>query len=142
MNKLTCVLSAVLMAGSVQAADSVATLAKANGSVLINNGKQFVTVQPGKVLVAGDRLMVMEGASAQIRYNDGCLQALNGGSMLVVSAKSVCAGGLANVSSVDSLHAQAAGDEKTVDGKTWVWVAAAAGVAAVWMLKDDKTKSP
>ena len=77
MYKLVAISVAFLCAGSALAASSVATINVTNGSVLVNQGKQFVTAQPSQVLAAGDRVMVMEGGKATTNYADGCVQILN-----------------------------------------------------------------
>lgn len=110
MRKLIAFTSALLFTGSALAASSVATINVTNGSVLVNQGKQFVTAQPSQVLAVGDRVMVMEGGKATINYADGCVQTLNSGSLAVVPQQSVCASGLNDVAQISPVSAQAAGD--------------------------------
>jgi hypothetical protein len=64
---------------------------------MLNQGKQFVPIKPGQALNAGDRLMVMQGGSAQIRFADGCDVTVEGGSMVAVPTASTCAGGSLNI---------------------------------------------
>lgn len=64
---------------------------------MVNQGKQFVAVQPGHTLAAGDRVMVMQGGSAVLRFSDGCDVTLSGGSVVTVPETSTCAGGKMNV---------------------------------------------
>ncbi len=111
MLKSIAITSALLFSGSVFAASSVATINVTNGSVLVNQGKQFVTAQPSQVLAAGDRVMVMEGAKATINYADGCVQTLNSGSLAVVPQQSVCASGLNDVAQISPVSAAAVGDK-------------------------------
>lgn len=82
--------------GAVSAAESSATLASAEGSVMVNQGKQFVPVQNGQVFAAGDRVMVMQGGSAVLRFSDGCDVTLSGGSITEIPEVSTCAGGKLN----------------------------------------------
>jgi hypothetical protein len=110
MRKLSLAISALLFAGASFAASSVATINVSNGSVLVNQGKHFVTAQPGQILAAGDRVMVMEGGNAVVKYADGCVQTLGSGSLAVVAAQSVCASGLNQVAQISPVNAQAVGE--------------------------------
>lgn len=114
MSKLVIAISALLFAGSSFAGSPVATLAVTNGSVLVNQGKQFVTAQPSQILAAGDRVMVMEGGNAIVKYTDGCAQTLESGSLAVISQQSVCASlaGANKVAKISPVTAQAVGDEE------------------------------
>ena len=89
---------AVLFAvsGVALGATGSATLSSAQGSVMLNQGKQFVPIKPGQALNAGDRLMVMQGGSAQLRFADGCDVTVEGGSMVAIPTASTCAGGTLN----------------------------------------------
>mgnify|MGYP003490796302 FL=1 len=112
MRQIALAISALMFAGSSLAASSVASLNVSNGSVLVNQGKQFVTAQPGQVLAAGDRVMVMEGGNAVVKYADVCVQALGSGSLAVVAAQSVCASGINKVAQISPVSAQAAGEKE------------------------------
>jgi hypothetical protein len=84
---------ALLFSATAAAASTSATLASVQGSVSANQGKQFVPVQAGQTLAPGDRVMVMQGGSAVLRFADGCEVTLSGGSIAVVPKASTCAGG-------------------------------------------------
>ena len=114
MSNLIIAMSAVLFAGSSLAANSVATLNVTNGSVLVNQGKQFITAQPSQILAAGDRVMVMEGGNAVVKYADGCIQTLSSGSLAVIAQQSVCVLGVNTVAKISPLSAQAVGDKADI----------------------------
>lgn len=119
MKHLYLVISALLATGSVIAAPSSAVLLDANGSVLVNQGKQFVSAKSGQLLTVGDRVMVMEGANASVRYADGCMLKLTAGSLVTVSSQSTCVAGQASVAQVAPMYAQAVGtnvDDGDCDG--------------------------
>ncbi|MFM6988390.1 MAG: hypothetical protein ACKOXG_06960, partial [Arenimonas sp.] len=59
--KAIAFLSAALFAASASAASSVAVLGQTQGTVLVNQGKQFVSAPAGQLLVAGDRVLVLQG---------------------------------------------------------------------------------
>lgn len=112
MIKLSTLVAATLLAGSAFAADSVATLSAQEGTVLVNQGEEFVTATDAQALMAGDRVMVMEGASATITFADGCALPLAAGSLVEIPAQSTCAGAVANVQQVGPTYAQAPGGQQ------------------------------
>lgn len=169
MNRLAFALTIALAASAGVAAQPAATLASAKGSVLVNQGKQFVSAQAGQLLTAGDRVMIMQGGSATLRFADGCVKNLDSGSMLLV--QNTCAS--SSLSQVAAVSAQALGEERDCDddeipdskdddidgdGKlnaddnyenckvgALIWVAGGVGLAASAALisdGDDETISP
>ncbi len=168
MYRLVFALSALVVSSVSFAAQPAATLVSAKGSVLVNQGKQFVTVQKGQLLAVGDRVLVMEGGTASLKFTDGCVQVLPAGTLATV--QTTCnAGSLARVA---PLSAQAVGEERDCDddgivdsqdddidgdgilnaddkserckaGAIW-WLggAAAVGAAALISNGDDATISP
>lgn len=109
MIRIASLIAASLFATSAFAADSVATLDGQQGTVLVNQGEEFVTASEAQALVAGDRVMVMEGGSALVSFTDGCVLALEAGSLLEVPAQSTCGGAVANVQNIGPSYAQAVG---------------------------------
>jgi hypothetical protein len=119
MIRLSALIAASLLATSALAAEtaveSVATLSGQEGTVLVNQGEQFITATEAQALNAGDRVMVMEGGNAEITFADGCLLPLASGSMIEVPAVSTCAGTVANVVSIGPSYAQAVGAPRNDD---------------------------
>ena len=111
MIKLSTLVAATLLAGSAFAADSVATLSAQEGTVLVNQGEEFVTAAESQALMAGDRVMVMEGASATITYADGCALPLIAGTLVELPAQSPCTGAVVSLQQVGPTVAQAPGDD-------------------------------
>lgn len=111
MIKLSTLVAATLLAGSAFAADSVATLSAQEGTVLVNQGEEFVTATDAQALAAGDRVMVMEGASATVTYADGCALPLIAGTLVELPAQSPCNGAVVSVQQVGPTMAQAPGDD-------------------------------
>ena len=115
-------------------ADSVATLGDIGGSVKINQGVEFVDAQPGQPVNAGDRILVMEGGSASITFNDGCKLQISGGSLVTVPATSTCKGAQARSQQIAPSDSGpvggqvggAAGDYRTVNTIGWIWLGTAA----------------
>ena len=145
MKALTFLFAAVSAAGA-SAASAPASLGPTQGVVLVNQGKQFVTAQPGQLLVAGDRVLVMQGGQASLRFTDGCVLPLASGSMVTVPAKSTCAGGSAAVTRVGVQTAQTdSGSNTPPSGDVWVYVAGTVvvvGVLAGTGDSSDDTVSP
>lgn len=116
MVRISAFIAASLLAGSAIAADSVASLSSQEGTVLVNQGEEFITAADNQSLKAGDRVMLMEGASAEITFTDGCALPLVAGSLVDIPAVSPCAGGLAKVQQMGPTYAQAPGDRVVRNG--------------------------
>ena len=123
------VLLAAVLIGATAAAGAATpssgpTLSLGKGTVMINNGTQFVTAKPGQTLKAGDRIMVMEGGSATLNYSNGCKSSLGSSSLNSVSAACSQAPLVQSKSKlIGPMYAQAVGDNsdskacKNKDGK-------------------------
>ncbi|MFY2763010.1 hypothetical protein [Arenimonas sp. MALMAid1274] len=148
MIRITCLIAASLLAGSAFAADAdanqvaAASLANQQGTVLVNQGEEFVTAADSHVLMAGDRVMVMEGGTAEIVFTDGCVLPLASGSLVQVPATSTCAGSVASVESIGPSYAQAVGasedDDSTLKTTLWMGTAIVAMIAALGGDADPK----
>lgn len=144
MNRLTALAAASLLAFPAFAAEPVATLVQQEGTVLVNQGEEFVTAIPDQALKAGDRVMLMEGATAELSFTDGCALPLVAGSLLEIPAVSPCAGGVANVQKLGPTVAQAPGASNDDDSRVaeyLIFGGALAGI--VWQVtKDDYSLEP
>jgi len=116
MKAIILPLALLLFSSHASAIESAATVNAITGNVMVNQGKQFVPVQSGQGLVAGDRVMVMQDSGAALRFNDGCDVRLEGGTIITVPAVSTCAGGALDVSRL-------AGDAAVMNAGTAVRVA-------------------
>jgi hypothetical protein len=74
------------------AASSLATLQLASGKVMVSQGDGFVSADAGLPLRAGDRIMVGDGAKAEIAFGN-CAVTVAPQSLFVVPAKAPCAKG-------------------------------------------------
>lgn len=142
MIRLATAIAATLLATSALASEPVATLSAQEGTVLVNQGEEFATAAEGQALQAGDRVMLMEGASATLTFTDGCALPLEAGSLVEVPAVSTCAGAVANVQKIGPTYAQAVGSRaRDNDNATLIF----AGVAAVivWdLMSNDFSQTP
>lgn len=105
----TAFAASLLLSFSAVAADGAATLTSQEGSVLVNQGEQFITADDAQSLNVGDRVMVMEGGTAEITFADGCVLPLASGSMVEVPEASTCAGTVVQVERIGPSYAQAVG---------------------------------
>ena len=143
MIRLSTLAAAFLLAGSAFGADSVATLSAQSGTVLVNQGEEFTTAAEGQALQAGDRVMLMEGASATVTFADGCELPLAAGSLVEVPAISTCAGAVANVQQVGPTYAQAVGSRSNRNNRGAAWVFGSVGVVlAAALIEDDYSIRP
>ena len=127
-------LAATLLSVTGVAAASDAVLTSIDGVALVNTGESYVTAQADTSLVAGDRVMVMEGGSAVITYADGCAYTLDGTKVLTVSSHSPCDSGQTASQEMGKRYAQAAGAGAV---PLWVPLVGAAGVTTGIILFDD-----
>lgn len=138
MIRTAAILAALVLAAPAFAADdSVAVLSAQTGTVLVNQGEEFITASDAQPLMAGDRVMVMEGGSAQLTFLDGCVLPVESGSLLDVPATSTCAGTVASVQAIGPSYAQAVGapDRRKRRGAWWFFGGWGAGIA--WALIDN-----
>ena len=109
---LAAVLIGATAAAGAATPSSGPTLSLGKGTVMINNGIQFVTAKPGQALKAGDRIMVMEGGSATLNYSNGCKSSLGSSSLNSVSAACSQAPLVQSKSKlIGPMYAQAVGDK-------------------------------
>ena len=146
MKAVAALALSLAFSGAVSAATSSATLASAQGSVMVNQGKQFVPVQNGQVFAAGDRVMVMQGGSAVLRFSDGCDVTLSGGSITLVPEVSTCAGGQLNSTRLANEAPPWINPEAPAAYGTGTWMLVGASALLVGALvsggSDNNTVSP
>lgn len=135
-------LAAALLAGSAFAAEPVATLSAQEGTVLVNQGEEFITAAEGQALQAGDRVMLMEGASATLTFTDGCALPLAAGSLLEVPATSTCAGAVANVQKIGPTYAQAPGSRATNNNGAVLVFTGVTAIIVADLITNDFSRTP
>jgi hypothetical protein len=137
MNRFVIAVAVSMLSTAALAAEPVATLSAQQGTVLVNQGEEFVTAVESQALQPGDRVMVMEGGSAQISFTDGCQLALESGSLVVVPAQSTCAGGVASVRKVAPSYAQAVGSTSRERPTLTQYVVIGGVIIAIMTIDDD-----
>ena len=136
-----------LAAASANAAEPNATLNNVNGTVSVNQGKEFVPAQADMRLKPGDRIMVADKGSATITFDDACRLDLGESKMVTVPAKSACAGAVIAQQGVGPGQGgggAAIGDDDDHDNTgVWIMVGVVAAID-IWALSEDEeqTTSP
>lgn len=85
----------------------IATLKKAKGTVMVDRGKGFATSTANATLNEGDRVITLDGSSAEILFKDGCGTRLEPNSMIVISAVPGCKAAIASVNGAETAAASA-----------------------------------
>jgi len=87
----------------------VATLGETHGQVLLDQGSSYATAESGRELKANDRVFVLNGASAEIQYANGCAIKVNQNTVYNVSSDTHCKNAAANAKFVAPQYAAAIG---------------------------------
>jgi len=95
-------LAALLLLGSTNMASAqepaaVATLNKADGTVMVDSGKGFVSSKANAVLNEGDRVITLGGSGAEIVFADGCKVQLKANNMMAIAMNPGCKGAIVAV---------------------------------------------
>ena len=98
-----------------QAAKIAGTLTEMRGQVLVNSGDRYHRAQGGMLLKLGDRILTLEGASATVVQDDGCVTPLAENMAFMLQTPSVCQGGVNSLRRVGPYYAQAIGGETKTD---------------------------
>jgi ABC-type Fe3+-hydroxamate transport system substrate-binding protein len=82
---------------SAQEPAQVATMNKAEGTVMVDKGKGFVTSKSNAVLNEGDRVITLAKSGAEITFVDGCKAQLKANNMMVIALNPGCKGAIVAV---------------------------------------------
>jgi hypothetical protein len=69
------------------------------GRILVNRGEAFAAIDEAVVLAAGDRIALLDGASARLSVSDGCNETLTGRQIIDSIGNLACAGGAGDAAS-------------------------------------------
>jgi len=107
--------TAMVFGPLAQAAKIAGTLKEMRGRVLVNTGDRYHEAQGGMLLKLGDRILTLQGASATVVQNDGCVTPLAENMAFMLQTPSVCQGGVNSLRRVGPYYAQAIGGETKTD---------------------------
>ena len=90
---------------SAQDPAQVATLDKAEGTVMVDSGKGFVSSKTNAVLNEGDRVITLSNSGAEITFVDGCKVQLKANNMMSIALNPGCKGAIVAVNSAQTVAA-------------------------------------
>jgi hypothetical protein len=133
-------------AAQAPAPDYIATLTKIEGErkVMVNGGEEFKPAVEGMRLKAGDRILVQDDSSAELKYDDECEDGAEENQIMTVPDMSPCAGGVPVVQNLNPAGAGGVvGATASGSNGTGLWLAMAIQTAIYfWLEDDDDTVSP
>lgn len=146
-------LCAVLGTATAVAADQpVAELAALKGTVLVEQGDGYVTVDAGTPLHASARLFVLEESHATLTFADGCREEIQGPSLRTLMAEDTCRTPAATdletaaadaAASPDAMQLTQAATAQGVDQAGLIGLGVAAAAGFTWAAtNDDADRSP
>jgi hypothetical protein len=107
-NRIVTAIAAATLAlgfGVASAAEPVGAFARINGVAMVSQGARYVKAHEGMPLYDGDRLLVMDGGSAIIKFADGCRYTVHDNEILTIGATSTCASGAVGSDKVQAYNA-------------------------------------
>lgn len=136
---IAAVLGASVAFAQTDKPESDAELVEIEGSVLVNQGEQFVPASEGIRLKEGDRVMAMSESGALIKYDDGCDVRVEPDTVVTLDEGSPCAGWLLGVE-----RAAPAGLALGAGGATGLspWIYVPVGVITGVILYDEFDDAP
>lgn len=69
---------------------SVAKLTDAEGTVMVDRGKGFVTIKGDAPLFENDRIITLDGSLAEITFTDGCRTKLKSNNLIAINVDPGC----------------------------------------------------
>lgn len=119
-----------------QAQEVIGTLTVNQGTVMTSTGGEFASATTGDAIQAGEQIMVSEGGSASVTFNNGVVSNLGTGVHTISSIPAAATSGVATTSVGTAGGASAAATVAVVAGT------AAAAAAAVEEANDGDDKAP
>jgi hypothetical protein len=101
--------------GPVQADDSAGVLREVRGTVLVNQGTNYVVGYSGMELKPGARVLTPDGATAVVKQTDGCLTPIEPNLRFILRESSICQTGVATMETIDPSDTGAIGGGTTKD---------------------------
>jgi hypothetical protein len=106
---IAAALAALFIAPVVLAQSDVASFSSIEGTVMVNQGEQFVPAQPFQPLREGDRVMAGADSSSVVTFADGCDLIIDAQTIVTIPGTSTCGGGFALVQTVTPASGTAVG---------------------------------
>lgn len=87
---VTGIFAAGMVGAQAAGQAQLATLSNVNGKVLVNKGNGYVSAKSGTSLGEGDRVISLNGATASVVYQDGCVTQMPENSLLAFDKFTAC----------------------------------------------------
>jgi hypothetical protein len=113
----TAVAIAALSLSASALAATTATITRIDGEVMVNQGEQFVAANAGQVVMTGDRLLVPQGGSLSLTFEDGCVMDVKADTLVQIPDASTCAGSAPMTQQVTPSGTGAAGGSAAAAGE-------------------------
>lgn len=84
------ILVAIFSASLPTYAAPIGSIARVQGVVVVNQGEKYTTAYEGTGLASGDRLMTLDGGTATLTFDDGCVYTLESNRVLKLTTVSPC----------------------------------------------------
>jgi len=130
--------------------EQIGQIEQVDGVAMISQGAEYRAAKAGMPLREMDTILIMEGGSAELVFDDGCKHTMEGPQMLSIGAESVCAApsdivasaATASAAEMTQIEMQSTGQlgEDSDDDQTslWIWAGGAAAIGGVvWIATND-----
>lgn len=141
MNRFVVFAFGALLSAAVSA-ESVATLTRADGTVRVNQGSEFVAAVENIRLDAGDRIMTMADGRAIVTFADGCDLVAGPNTLITVPKVSTCAGGLARAQNIAPGTADPVGASASFDWRRALLIGIPVAAAAAVIINNRNDDTP
>jgi len=126
MRSIPTVLASLLFLGASNVAMAasepaqVATLNRAEGTVMVDKGKGFASLKAPATLNEGDRVITLSGSGAEIVFVDGCKAQLKANNMMTIALNPGCKAAIVAVNGAAAAGGTAAGAGAAGAGATTI----------------------
>ncbi len=145
MHPIPTVFASLLFLGAsnlVLAADEpaqVATLHKAEGTVMVDQGKGFASSKASAKLNEGDRVITLDGSGAEIVFNDGCKTELKANNLIVIALNPGCKAAIVAVNGAAAAGTGAVAATGASAPLSFAGIPVLAGTSAYLLFSKDDT---
>lgn len=147
-NKIATIAIAMAISTSAIAADKETVLNNLQMPVMVNQGSSYVEATDSMFLYAGDRVMVLEGGSAQLNYANGCVQVLGANEVAQIDNTADTCNSMAAAGTHQALGGSSSGGAGAGTSSAALITASVVGIGAAAVIidnsrdDDDKQRPP
>jgi hypothetical protein len=132
----------------------IGQIEQVDGVAMISQGAEYRAAKAGMPLREMDTILIMEGGSAELVFDDGCKHTMEGPQMLSIGAESVCvapsdivasaaAPSSAQMTQIEMQSTGQLGQDSNDDQRSlWIWAGGAAAIGlGAWAAMDNDDDS-